>query len=213
MDIQDIIKLYTIDKWSLRMIADKYNTNHHFIKRLLIKQNVEIVKRNNKKKLSEEHKNKIKESRQKLKEQGWKPYNYGKKSSNLALYKNMKNHLRYDITLDWLMQFEDIEKMKVLNKSITRNRDCINFDTNFYKSFIEKFYNDEQFNKIYNLWKNKQDKYLKPSLDHVVPKSKGGDLKDLNNLQFLTWFENRAKNDLSNDEWLKIKNNIKEYLI
>ena len=35
----------------------------------------------------------------------------------------------------------------------------------------------------------------------------------LDNLQFLTWFENRAKNDMSMDEWIDIKNNIKDYLI
>ena len=32
-------------------------------------------------------------------------------------------------------------------------------------------------------------------------------------LQFLTWFENRAKNDMSQDEWNKVKANMKDYLI
>lgn len=213
MDIENIVKLYTIDKWSLRMIAEKYNTNHHLIKRILVNQNIKIVKNNNKKTLSDEHKIKISESRLRLKQEGWKPYNFGKKSSKISLYKNMMNHLKYDVSLDWLMQFEDIEKLKVLNKSIIRNRDCCNFDTDFYKSFIEKFYYDEQFNRIYERWLRKRDKYSRPSLDHIIPKSKGGELNNLNNLQFLTWFENRAKCDLSNAEWQNIKENISDYLV
>lgn len=54
---------------------------------------------------------------------------------------------------------------------------------------------------------------MKPSLDHIVPKSKGGSLNNIDNLQFLTWFENRAKNDLTQEEWNSIKNNIGDYFI
>ena len=50
---------------------------------------------------------------------------------------------------------------------------------------------------------------MKPSVDHIKPSSIGGTY-DLDNLQFLTWFENRAKNDMSMDEWIDIKNNIKD---
>ena len=32
-------------------------------------------------------------------------------------------------------------------------------------------------------------------------------------LQFLTWFENRAKCDMSQEDWNKVKLNIKDYLI
>lgn len=52
----------------------------------------------------------------------------------------------------------------------------------------------------------------KPSLDHIVPKAKGG-TNDLENLQFLSWFENRCKNDMTQDEWNILKSNIGEYLI
>ena len=38
-------------------------------------------------------------------------------------------------------------------------------------------------------------------------------LNDVDNLQFLTWFENRAKNNLSQEEWNKIKENIGDYLV
>ena len=56
------------------------------------------------------------------------------------------------------------------------------------------------------------EKYKKPSLDHIVPKAKGG-TNDLNNLQFLSWFENRCKNDMTQEEWNNLKINMNEYLI
>ena len=37
--------------------------------------------------------------------------------------------------------------------------------------------------------------------------------RKVDNLQFLTWFENRAKNNLSQEEWNKIKDNIGDYLV
>ena len=43
-----------------------------------------------------------------------------------------------------------------------------------------------------------------------MPKSKGG-TNDLKNLQFLTWFENRSKNNMTQNEWNKLKLNIGEY--
>ena len=40
----------------------------------------------------------------------------------LAKFKNMKAHLKFDVSLDWLMQF-DFNKLKILNKMIcTRDR-------------------------------------------------------------------------------------------
>lgn len=35
----------------------------------------------------------------------------------------------------------------------------------------------------------------------------------IENLQFLAWFETRAKNDMSQDEWDTLKNNIGEYFV
>ena len=45
-----------------------------------------------------------------------------------------------------------------------------------------------------------------------MPKAKGG-TNDLENLQFLSWFENRCKNDMTQKEWNILKSNIGEYLI
>jgi len=157
------------------------------------------------------HRKKISDSRKRLKENGWIPYNKGIKVSKELLYKNMKAHLKYDVSLDWLKQFEDIEKLKYLNHSIARERDYRGFDTEIYKQFIEKFYKDKKFNQLFSEWIKTKDKWIKPSLDHIQAKAKGGTLL-LDNLQFVSWLENRAKVDISQVEWDKIKKNIKYYL-
>ncbi len=41
---------------------------------------------------------------------------------------------------------------------------------------------------------------------------KGG-TNSLDNLQFLSWFENRCKNDMRQEEWDVLKSNIQEYFI
>lgn len=55
-------------------------------------------------------------------------------------------------------------------------------------------------------------KLLRPSLDHILPKSRGGS-EELNNLQFLTWFENFSKRDMTQKEWEVVKLNIGEYFV
>jgi len=215
---KEIVAKYLNERYTLRHLAEIYDTNHHKIKRILIKHGVEIIRRNTLKKFTDEHKQKISESRKRLKENGWIPYNKGLKTADRIngkelLYKNMLSHLRFDIKLEWLMGFDDFEKVKCLNRAITNREDRYLVNDEWYISYIEKFYNDKQFNKIYEKWKNnKTDKYLRPTLDHIVPKSKGGN-NNLENLQFLTWFENRAKNNLSQVEWNKLKQNINNYLI
>ena len=41
---------------------------------------------------------------------------------------------------------------------------------------------------------------------------KGG-TNNINNLQVLTWFENRCKNDMTQKEWDNMKERIGDYLI
>ena len=159
---------------------------------------------------TEEHKRKIGESRKKLKANGWIPYNLGLKMDNLSLLKNMKAHLKYDVTIEWLSKFDDIEKLKFLNRAISRKRDCKGFNTEIYIQYIEKFYIDERFNELYERWIKTNDKWIKPSLDHIIAKSKGGGLL-IDNLQFISWLENRAKIDIEQDVWNEIKKRINEY--
>ena len=126
--------------------------------------------------------------------------------------KNMKGHLKYDVSFEWLNSFEDIRKLQYLNISFSRKRDCEGFTTELYIEFIEKFYNDEKFSYLYDEWIKTNDVWIKPSLDHIIPKSKGGKLNIITNLQFISWFENRAKFNLTQEQWNKIKEKIDEYI-
>lgn len=123
----------------------------------------------------------------------------------------MRAHLKYDVTFEWLDGFSDIEKLKFLNLSITRERDKTGFTTEIYKQFIERFYNDYKFNKLFEKWRTTKDRWIKPSLDHIVAKCNGGSLL-IDNLQFVSWLENRAKVNMTSEEWNKIKANIGYYL-
>lgn len=196
-----VIDKYTKNKQSLRSIAEEFKTNHHKIKRILIKSGIEITNKDRvRKPFTEEHKKKISKSN-KGRVGIWK----GKSMPKKTVFKNMKNHLQWDIDLDFLMQFDDIEKLKVLNKMLSRKRVSSNFDTDRYMKFVIKFYNDKGFNNVYKDWlsENKAD-YAKPSLDHIIPLSKGGTW-ELDNLQILSWVENRAKYNFLPEEWKYIK--------
>lgn len=168
--------------------------------------------RNNLRVFTKEHKDKISIARKALYSSGkitaWQK---GKTMTRDFNLKNMKSHLKYDVSVDWLDSFDDIEKLKYLNRSLTRKRDCEGLTTETYKQFIEKFYYDDSFNKLFNEWTKTKDKWIKPSLDHIQAKCNGGTLS-LDNLQFVSWLENRAKVDITQDEWNKIKRNIGYYL-
>jgi len=188
MDEGLIVKLYK-DGESMRSIANKLGTNHKLISRILKRNGVQTRKPKNLR--------------------GVKKFNCDIERN----YNNMATHLRFDVSRDWLMQFDDFDKLKLLNEVITNRSGRWSVSTEWYKSYISKFYYDDQFNRIYENWiKSGKEKYKKPSIDHIVPKSKGG-TNDIENLQFLTWFENRCKNDMTQTEWNNLKLNIKEYFI
>ncbi len=214
-DINEIQRLYEVEKWGVRRIADQFNTNHHFIQRRVNEYGFVADGKRIKKPLSDEHKRKIGESRRRLAEKGFHDAKISKKTrvyntSEEKLVRNMETHLLHEVSNEWLHSFEDIEKLKFLNRVISRHRK--HFDLQKYTAFIEKFYYDDQFNKVYSKWiLNDKDKWLMPSIDHIVPKALGGTF-DLCNLQFLTWFENRAKADMSPEDWKKVKANIGYYL-
>ena len=183
-----IVKLYEAG-WSMRSIADHLGTNHKFISRELKRNGVN--------------------TRQPKNLRGVKKFN-----CDIARnYNNMATHLRFDITTTWLMQFNDFEKLKLLNDAITNRSGRWDVSTEWYMKYIERFYSDYVFNLIYERWINSgKDHYKKPSIDHIIPKAKGG-TNAIENLQFLTWFENRCKNDMSQEDWNNLKSNIEEYFI
>ena len=183
-----ICKMYEDGK-SMRKIALEFDTNHKLISRILKGKNIK--------------------TRKHLNLRGKKKFD----CDNERLYNNMATHLRFEVDYKWLMQFKDFKKLKILNDAITDRSGRWSVDTEWYKAYLLMFYDDKQFNSIYHRWcMSNYDKYKKPSLDHIVPKAKGG-TNDLNNLQFISWFENRCKNDMTQEEWTNLKSNIGEYFV
>jgi len=202
-----VIESYVPHDTTLREVGRICGVDHHQVKRILELNGIEVVK-GKRRPFTKEHRRKISKT-----SKGRTSWAKGKTMPKASLYKNMAAHLRFDIDSEWLMEFDDVEKLKELNNAITNRDGRYDWSLEKYKSYIIKFYNDDQFNKVYARWiKSGKEKWKRPSLDHIRAKSKGGK-NDLDNLQFLSWFENRCKNNSSQEEWDMIKNNIKEYFV
>lgn len=202
---KDIIKLYTEEKYSLRQISKVINKDHHFVKRRLEAFGIKInTKDRRKHSLTQEHKDKISKA-----SKGRKCFWKNKKMQKDTLYKNMQAHMKFSVELEFLKRFDDIERLKCLNKLITRDRVKIHFDIEKYKAFVEKFYEDKEFIRRFEIYSETKNKWDLPSLDHIIPLSKGGTW-DLENLRIISWFENRAKCDLTIEEFDSL---VKRYLL
>lgn len=118
---------------------------------------------------------------------------------------------KIEISEDFINQFDDFEKFLFLHKqlTVTGGKTAGNYSVEEYKEDILYFYYNIQFNKIYSFWQEQEKDntiydWAKPSLDHIIPKSKGGSNKK-ENLQFLTVFENLNKRDMTWEEWQEFK--------
>lgn len=115
--------------------------------------------------------------------------------------------------VNWLKQFQnDWDRFSFLHHSltVTGGIDLNTISTAEYKQLVEYFWADKQFNVLYNTWQEKGKNintfydWWRPSLDHIIPKSRGG-LNTLNNFQFLTYYENHNKLDMTWEEWQQFK--------
>lgn len=117
-------------------------------------------------------------------------------------------NLVWDVDLVWARRFKNLEKMTLLVKRINKKMRK-DMDTEMFKAYVEKFYFDENYNNIYNYYISMgKDKMLSPSLDHINPVSKGGSQTDLDNIIFITFFENHVKEATPNDEWQEVKKDL-----
>jgi len=130
---------------------------------------------------------------------------------------NLIKTSKANLTEEYVLQFKDIEKYAFLHKSFSHAKGT-DLSSEEYKKFMDQHYNGIQFNKIYNNWKESERgetfyDLAKPSVDHILPLSRGG-TSNADNLQFLTVFENLCKRDMTQEEWenFKIATNTKSNL-
>ncbi|WP_190273802.1 HNH endonuclease signature motif containing protein [Granulicella mallensis] len=193
----EVVRLYTQERWTLRRIADLYHSNHHVIRRILHKNNVEIIGNRARKPVSDETR-KRQSAAAKKRGPHLTKYTYSE-AQNRA---NQKRKMGTVIDLD---QYKDFERLKFLTKLTSRYRKHFGHSDEVRKAFIDKFWNDPAFNAIYDRWiSSGQNKWWMPSLDHKQPKSRKGSWA-LDNLEMLTWFENRAKDNMTSEEWAAFK--------
>lgn len=118
------------------------------------------------------------------------------------------HNLVWEVDNIWARQFKNFEKLTCLVKRINKKMRK-EMDTPMFKAYVEKFYFDENYNNIYNYYISKgKDRMLAPSLEHVNPVSKGGSQTDLDNIIFITFFENHVKEATPNDEWQEVKKDL-----
>ena len=119
---------------------------------------------------------------------------------------------KWKVQEEWLLQFrKDWERFAFLYKILLAASPLSDTPTpKEREELIEYFYYQPQFNKVYDFWKTQTERsktfydYAKPSVDHIIPKSKNGN-NDKTNLHFITVFENLAKRDMTWDEWQEFK--------
>lgn len=181
---------------TLRVISRAAGIDHHRIKRILLSQGVDIREGYTLPPFSNEHKEKIGR-----KSKGRIPYNRGIPASDEMIIKYIAARIEGVVDLS---NFDDPEKLKILTQISSKRKQLRTSDEN-RQAFFDRFYFDEAFRAIYDLWiQSGKCKWRRPTLDHIIPLCRGGGW-ELGNLQFLTWFENRAKADMTGDEWEAFK--------
>ncbi len=177
---------------TLRQIADIYETNHHSVKRYLVKNGVQIERRY--------RSNVTDESRAKMSQsavaRGGEHLKGPKQADQIFRMQATKLGTDRDLSC-----YTDREKLMLLTRYTSKHEQLrsVRFE------FIDRFYNDPQLSAIWVEWKTHGEcKWWRPSLDHKTPISRGGTFA-LDNLHFLTWFENRAKAEMTEEEWTKFQ--------
>ena len=120
----------------------------------------------------------------------------------------------YEVPALWFNAFRNKDKIKMLNSYLrydSKRPNRIPPNSNkWYMDYIEHFYYDKEFNNLYTKYKIAQEegeseemlKLMRPSLDHIIPLADGGTW-DIDNLQFMTYYENYCKYTLPDWETKK----------
>jgi hypothetical protein len=189
---KEVVRLYVDDKLTLRNIAEIYKTDHHRIHRVLLRNGI-VLNRSNRA---------IVRRKCKPRTTKRKPNSVKIVHTEATNRRNMARKLKTTIDLD---RYQDFFKLRFLTRVLARQRKHMGFEDTTRKTFLDKFYFQSEFNRLYDQWiDNGRNKWWMPSLDHKMPRSRNGDWS-LHNLQFLTWFENKAKADMTDEEWSLFK--------
>lgn len=94
MNHSEIVELY-LNGTSMRSIATKFQTNHKLISKILKLNNIA--------------------TREPKRLRNVKKF----KCDKVRNYNNMTKHLRFEVSIEWLLNFEDFNKLKLLNNVIT----------------------------------------------------------------------------------------------
>ncbi len=139
----EIIDKYTNQGYTLRHLSEIFNTNHHTIKRVLVRNGVAITRRKTRKPFSEENRARLSEMGK-----GRTSWCKGLKMAESTNRKNLISHLLVKIGLSDIEKFENFDKLKLLTRTISRNIKFFNTKVK-YLGFLNRFYFCEQFNQIY----------------------------------------------------------------
>jgi hypothetical protein len=192
---QKMMEMY-LNGDNLRQISRVADIDHHRVKRILLSHDVELRGTYTLPPFTDEHKRKIGEA-----STGRIPKNKGIPATNKEILRYISARIEGDIDIS---KFKDAERLKILTR-ITSKRKQLKESDEIRQQFLDTFYFDIAFNAIYDLWiRSGKCKWHRPTLDHKMPLSKGGGW-EIENLQFLTWFENRAKADMPANKWESFK--------
>ena len=100
LDHNQIINEYQSKNFTLIDLANKHKVDYRRIRRILIRNNIQIINGNKIKPVPEERKLKMSKTKKQMFASGkLKIWCQGKKRNKIDLYKHMKAHLKYEIEL------------------------------------------------------------------------------------------------------------------
>jgi len=204
--INQIIDLYDIKKDNIANIGRKFGIHPKVIKRILRENNILLTGLTGRfyRTVTDEHRKNISNAL------------IGRPSPIKGIKKNLETILKgmegaYRLDYGSLEEFRDLDKLKFITKWIVNLKASERNPTSII-NFIKKFYYCDRFNLMHEKWlKCGRNRWMLPTLDHMIPVSRGGSETDINNMQILTWFENRTKSNMTQEEWddFKKKSNTK----
>lgn len=126
-------------------------------------------------------------------------YSLGRKQTDLTKLKLISANT--GIPLSEIVEYNSYEKLRLLVSWAGTKRTLFDQSIESKIQFIRHFYYSQQFNRVFDSWIAHDKKHLwKPSIDHIVPFSRGG-TGTIENLQVITWFENKIKDSMTESEW------------